>query len=269
MKELSILGRIIMLQPLSKKQLKGITIGDSLAYQFYDGEYRDIRLTFLKPKNGNPSPKVCAITSGRISEIMRSPVVFILESSPSYERQRLIDKDVFFVMGDKFANLPMLVANERIRKSRPAKRLTPIAQYILLYHLQVESLEGMSARDMSDKFPYSYESVTLGLTCLSDLELCKKVSDGKKSKIIRFPLKGRELWNKAKDFLIDPVEKRVFCDSMTTESKFTQCNINALSHYTWLNPDHSRMFMMSKKELQSLIAEKADRKSTRLNSSHC
>jgi hypothetical protein len=66
MKELSILGRIIMLQPLSKKQLKGITIGDSLAYQFYDGEYRDIRLTFLKPKNGNPSPKVCAITSGRI-----------------------------------------------------------------------------------------------------------------------------------------------------------------------------------------------------------
>lgn len=257
MKELSILGRIIMLQPLSKKQLKGITIGDSLAYQFYDGEYRDIRLTFLKPKNGNPSPKVCAITSGRISEIMRSPVVFILESSPSYERQRLIDKDVFFVMRDKFANLPMLVANERMRKSRPAKRLTPIAQYILLYHLQVESLEGMSARDMSDKFPYSYESVTLGLTCLSDLELCKKVSDGGKSKFIRFSLKGKELWDKAKDFLIDPVEKRVYCDSLVTEQEFAQCNINALSHYTWLNPDHSQMFMMSKKELQSLIAEKA------------
>lgn len=257
MKEISILGRTIEIQPLSKKQLKGITIGDSLAYQFYDGEYRGIRLTFLKPKNGNPSPKVCAITANRVSYLMGCPIVFILESSPSYERQRLIDKDVFFVMGDKFVNLPMLVANERMRKSRPAKRLTPTAQYTLLYHLQVESLEGMSARDMSSKLPYSYESITLGLTCLSDLELCQKVSDGGKSKIVRFSLKGKELWDKAKDFLIDPVEKRVYCDSLVTEQKFAQCNINALAHYTWLNPDHSQMFMMSKKELQNLTDDKA------------
>lgn len=257
MKEISILGRTIEIQPLSKKQLKGITIGDSLAYQFYDGEYRGIKLTFLKPKNGNPSPKVCAITANRVSDLMGCPIVFILESSPSYERQRLIDKDVFFVMGDKFVNLPMLVANERMRKSRPAKRLTPTAQYTLLYHLQVESLEGMSARDMSSKLPYSYESITLGLTCLSDLELCQKVSDGGKSKIVRFSLKGKELWDKAKDFMIDPVEKRVYCDSLVTEQKFAQCNINALAHYTWLNPDHSQMFMMSKKELQNLIANKA------------
>lgn len=257
MEELSILGRIIKLQPLSKKQLKGITIGDSLAYLFYDGEYRGIRLIFLKSKNGNPSPKVCATTADRISGITGSPVVFILESSPSYERLRLIDKDVFFVMGDKFANLPMLVANERIRKSLPAKRLTPTAQYILLYHLQVESLEGMSARDISHRLPYSYESITLGLTCLNDLGLCQKVSDCGNSKIIRFSLKGKELWNKAKDLLIDPVEKRIYCDSMTTELKFAQCNINALSHYTWLNPDNSQMFMMSKKELQRLTAENA------------
>lgn len=257
MKEISILGRTIEIQPLGKKQLKGITIGDSLAYQFYDGEYRGIRLTFLRPQNGNPSPKVCAITANRVSDLMGCPIVFILESSPSYERQRLIDKDVFFVMGDKFVNLPMLVANERMRKSRPAKRLTPTAQYTLLYHLQVESLEGMSARDISSKLPYSYESITLGLTCLSDLELCQKVSYGGKSKIVRFSLKGKDLWDKAKDFMIDPVEKRVYCDSLVTEQKFAQCNINALAHYTWLNPDHSQMFMMSKKELQNLIADKA------------
>jgi hypothetical protein len=257
MKEISILGRTIILQPLSKKQLKGITIGDSLAYHFFDGEYRGIRLIFLKSKNGNPSPKVCSITANRVSDIMGCPVVFILESSPSYERQRLIDKDVFFVMGDKFANLPMLVANERIRKSRPAKKLTPTAQYILLYHLQVESLEGLSARDMSNKLPYSYESITLGLTCLSDLELCLKVAGGSKSKIIQFSSKGKELWNKATDYLINPVEKRVYCDSLATESNFVKCNINALSHYTWLNPEKSLMLTMSRKEFQGLIAENA------------
>lgn len=257
MKEISILGRTIELQQLTKKELKGITIGDSLAYLFYDGDYRGIRLIFLKSRNGNPSPKVCAITANRISDTMGCPVVFILESSPSYERQRLIDKDVFFVMGDKFANLPMLVANERIRKSRPARKFTPTAQYILLYHLQVESLEGLSARDISNKVPYSYESVTLGLSCLNDLNLCQKVSKGTKSKIIHFSAKGKDLWNKTTDYLIDPVEKRVYCDSLKTELKFVKCNINALSHYTWLNPEDSHMLMMSKKELKGLIAENA------------
>lgn len=257
MKELSILERAISLQRLSKKQLKGITIGDSLAYDFYDGDYRGVRLIFLKSKNGNPSPRLCAITADRVSDIMGCPIVFILESSPSYERQRLIDKNVFFVMGEKFANLPMLVANERIRKSTPAKRLTPAAQYILLYHLQVESLEGLSARDMSNKLPYSYESITLGLTCLSDLGLCQKVSGGMKNKVIRFSAKGKDLWNKAKDYFINPVEKRVYCDALTTESRFPKCSINALSHYTWLNPDPLQMLMMSRKDLQDLIVQKA------------
>ncbi|MEE1366320.1 MAG: hypothetical protein UHE93_06535 [Muribaculaceae bacterium] len=257
MEEISILGRTIKLQPLIRQQLKGITIGDSLAYQFYAGDYHGIRLIFLKSRSGNPSPKVCAITANRVSDIMRCPVVFILESSPSYERQRLIDKDVFFVMGDKFANLPMLVANERIRKSRLAKRLTPVAQYILLYHLQIESLEGLSARNMSNLFPYSYESITLGLTCLSDLGLCRKVSEGAKSKIIRFSEKGKELWDKAADYLIDPVEKRIYCDYLATKKKFVKCSINALSHYTRLNPDNSEMLMMSKREFHDLITEKS------------
>ena len=42
----------------------------------------------------------------------------------------------------------------------------------------MESLEGLSARDMLDKLPYSYESITLGLTSLSDLELCQKELQG-------------------------------------------------------------------------------------------
>ena len=56
----------------------------------------------------------------------------------------------------------MLIANERIRKIKQAKILTPVAQYLLLYHLQVGSLEGLAARDMEDKMPYSYASITLG-----------------------------------------------------------------------------------------------------------
>lgn len=257
MKELSILGRNISLQPRTKAQLKGINIGESLTFSFYDGVFSGMNLLFLEPKKNNPTPRECSVTAERMLTIFGLPVVFILSSGPSYERQRLIDKNVYFVMGDKFAFLPTLVANERMRKTRPAKRLSLVAQYTLLYHLQVESLEGLSARDMTDKLPYSYESITLGLTCLEDLNLCEKVPNGPKSKVLHFLTKGRELWNKAQEYLVDPVEKRIYCDSLNSDIKYTICSINALSHYSWLNPDDSRMIMMGKKELQKLIDNKS------------
>lgn len=37
-----ILGRPIQLQERKKAQMKGVTIGDSLAYKFFDGEYHGV-----------------------------------------------------------------------------------------------------------------------------------------------------------------------------------------------------------------------------------
>ena len=253
MKELSFLGNRTSIYSLSKKELRGINVDEYITYNFYVGKYRGIELLFLEPKKANPSPRTCAITADRISKIKGLPVVFILESAPAYERQRLIEKDVFYIMGNKFANLPMLVANERIRKSKPSKKLTPVAQYILLYHLQVENLEGLSAKEMANKIPYSYESITLGLTCLCDIKLCEKVASGQKNKLIHFVDKGRKLWDKAKDCFINPVERNIFCDALNSEINYPKCSINALAHYTWLNSDDTTMIMMSKKELQDLI----------------
>ncbi len=257
MEELSILKKRIKLQPLTKMQLKGITIGDTISYKFYDGTYFGTNILFIKPKSSNPTPRECAITANRLSDIFKLPIVYILESAPSYERQRLIDKNVYFVMGNNFAFLPMLIANERIRKAKPAKRLTPVAQYILLYHLQIESLEGLSIADIADKTPYSYESISLGLTCLSDLKICNKTTCKTKFKIIHFTNKNRNLWDIAQVYLINPVKKRVYCDKINSDLKYPICNINALSHYSRLNPDNIEMVMMCNNDFQYLQSTKS------------
>jgi hypothetical protein len=252
MKNVSILGRSVGLKPRSKSELKGVTIGDSLSYLFYDGEYFGVPMIFIEPKKGNPSPRTCDITATRLSETFGKPIVFLLEPGPSYERQRLLDKNVYFVMSDKYAHLPMLVANERARRHKSAERLSPVAQYILLYHLQVKSLEGMAARDMATLLPYSYENITLGINCLSDVGLCKKESDGPKRKVINFSAKGHNLWIKAQPIMVNPVEKKVFCDQLLSVEHFASCGINALAHYTKLNPDQERMIMVNKKQFKEL-----------------
>ncbi|MCS3143580.1 hypothetical protein NXY40_17355 [Phocaeicola vulgatus] len=174
MKEIAILGRPIQLQERSKAQMKGVTIGEMLSYKFYDGEFHGMPLLFAEPKDKVATPRGLSVTANNLTSLFQLPTVFLLPTCPAYERQRLIDKDVYFVVSDKYVHLPMLLANERIRKTKQAKVLTPVAQYLLLYHLQIESIEGLAARDIENKIPYSYASITLGITCLEDLGLCQK-----------------------------------------------------------------------------------------------
>ena len=256
-KEIAILGRPIQLQERGKAQMEGATIGDLLTYKFYDGEFHGMPLLFAEPKGKVATPRCLSVTANNLTSLLQLPIVFLLPACPAYERQRLIDKDVYFVVSEKYVHLPMLLANERVRKTKQAKTLTPVAQYLLLYHLQIGSIEGMAARDIEDKIPYSYASITLGLTCLEDLGLCKKVTEASKRKVIHFDMKGMNLWEQAQPFLVNPVEERIYCDGLLSDDSFPECGINALAHYTRLNPDPERTIMMSVKQLRNFKSSEA------------
>lgn len=256
-KEIAILGRPIQLQERSKAQMEGATIGDLLTYKFYDGEFHGMPLLFAEPKGKVATPRCLSVTANNLTSLLQLPIVFLLPACPAYERQRLIDKDVYFVVSEKYVHLPMLLANERVRKTKQAKTLTPVAQYLLLYHLQIGSIEGMAARDIEDKIPYSYASITLGLTCLEDLGLCKKVAEASKRKVIHFDMKGVNLWEQAQPFFVNPVEERIYCDGLLSDDSFPECGINALAHYTRLNPDPERTIMMSVKQLRNFKSSEA------------
>lgn len=61
---------------------------------------------FVEPKNKVASPRNLAITAGNLSLSSQLPTVFLMPPCPAYTRERLIDRDVFFVISDKFAYLP-------------------------------------------------------------------------------------------------------------------------------------------------------------------
>ncbi len=251
-KDLYILGRKVELARRASAALKGLTVGEKLSYVFYDGTYLGASMLFVEPKKGNPTPKVCLLTSNRLVELYGLPVVFILQPGPTYERTRLMDKGVYFVMSDQYAYLPMLVAAEKSSNRKPAKALSPVAQYLLLFHLQVKSIEGLSAREIAPMVPYSYESVTLGITCLTDIGLVEKLKAGQRSKVVHFIEKGRYLWDRAQPFVTNPIERRFFCDELNVQDTYPECSINALAHYSRLNPDEERMLAMTAKEYGEL-----------------
>lgn len=256
-REIRILGKKVEIQLRANERLKGISVGERLSYNFYDGTLQGMSLLFVEPKKGNPTPRECDITGKRLTEALGLPTVFILTPGPTYERQRLMDKGIYFIMSEQYAHLPTIVAMEKTTNRKKAVMLTPVAQYLLLYHLQIGSLEGMSPRDITPLVPYSYESVTLGITCIEDVGLCKKIQYGQRSKLILFDLKGKELWDKALNLLQSPVADRFYCDNIRSEEHYPVCGVNALAHYTMLNPDKEQMIMMTGKEYRDAKADDA------------
>ena len=253
--QLTISGLTIPLTKRATDKLLGINLGEKLSFDFYDGTFKGVDMLFIKPKGKNPTPKKCELMAARITRLSSLPVVFILSPGPTYERLRLMDKEVYFVMSDKYANLPMFIALEKVTSRKEPDRLTPVAQYLLLYHLQIGSIEGKSAKAIASMMPYSYESVSIGLTCLTDVGLCEKVAIDWRSKAIRFKTRGKKLWKEAGKYLINPVEKRFFCDGIKMSRSFPVCGINALSHYSMLNPDSEQWIMMSAKEYRDIYSE--------------
>ncbi|MDE6562277.1 MAG: hypothetical protein K2K75_12915 [Muribaculaceae bacterium] len=252
---ISILGKAVDLIKRPSDKLKGINMGEKLTFDFFDGFFKGEELLFVKPKGVNPTPKKCAIISERLMQLFGIPVVFILAPGPGYERQRLLEKNVYFIMSDKYANLPMLVAMEKVTSRKIPDRLTPVAQYILLYHLEIENINGKSTKAIASLMPYSYESVSIGLTCLADVGLCEKVAIDVRSNAIRFKSAGKLLWEEAGKYLIDPVEKKIYCDALNAEKKFPVCGINALAHYSMLNRDPEKWIMMTSGEYRQSMSD--------------
>ena len=73
--------------------------------------YNYMSLLFAEPKDKVATQRNLSVTANNLTSLFQLPTVFLLPTCPAYERQRLIDKDVYFVVSDKYVHLPMLLAN--------------------------------------------------------------------------------------------------------------------------------------------------------------
>jgi hypothetical protein len=179
------------------------------------------------------------------------PVVFVFDKVLSYNLKRLVAKSVNFIIPCKQLFIPALMMDLHKMPEKPQKKqewLTPVAQFLLLYHLQKERLTGWTMRQLTDLFPQTYLTINRAIKNMEELGLCQLT--GGKEKQIQFIGKGKNLWNKAQEFFQTPVERILYTD----ERLETACisNINALAYYTMLNDESKQHYAIDKQELVNL-----------------
>lgn len=253
MEEVKVAGKVLALSPMKKEELKGIPIDTKLKFQFYRATFNENAFCLLETKKKENHASVdCLRLAGRLKVILHLPVVFLFRNLQFVERNRLIDRGVYFIVSDKFAFLPFLIINYKETIHKKAEELSSVAQYILLYHLQIDDMNGWSMADMGEKLPYTYVTISRAFKNLEELRLCKIEMDEKRVKRIFFEGTKKEVWERSLSFLKNPIKKKLYCDDIVTDLPFTEGGITALAHYSSLNPDETKTYVMDAKGYKDL-----------------
>ena len=234
MKEITIAGQQIELRNLSKQDQKGLWLELIANFNMMQFEFNGQFMLLLVAKGELDYTNVQRRKiSERIESVKHIPAVFYFDNLLTYERDRLVEQGVYFVVADKFAFVPTLIINRLSTKSEIKELFYPSTQYILFYHLQIESLDGLSLKELEDKVPYKYKTIAKSIKQLEALGLVSL--EGSRNKKLVFELSGKELWDKASTNLIDPIKSIEYTSDVFPEGDIG--GISALSHYSMLVPE--------------------------------
>lgn len=233
MDNIIITGKIVRLEKPTAEITRNLWLGLLAEFKLYQFTMNDReQLLLVAKETADYSPSLRANIAQRVEDATHIPAVFYFENMATYERDRLVDKGVYFVVSDKFAFIPSLLANRRLSKNEMPDKLLPSTQYLVMLHLQGHSLNGMSLKDIAGITPYKYATLAKSLQQLVALKLAEVSAEGGKTKRLQFSAAGRELWDKALPYLINPIKQSGFLALPLRQGVIG--GIDALSHYSML-----------------------------------
>jgi len=238
---IKIVGVPVKLALVDREQLRGLSLDYILSFQFYKTVFNHYEICIAEPNDTsrNYTPRQYRRIAGLVERILKMPVAFRLLSTPNNLRSRLIEQGVYFILSDQYVFLPGLFINEKIkRKTNTGHFFSLVTQYILLYYLLHEKIEKFSIQEIQPYTPYNYLAVSRAINELEEKELFQVYKDWK-TKLISSSISREQLWEKSQPFFSSPIKKTVYAEKIW-EAPFYISGINALSHYSFLNPDEQQ-----------------------------
>lgn len=252
MEKIIVAGKPLNLTLLDKKELKGVFVDAILGFSFYKTAFNGNDFYLLISKRETKlAPLEYKQLADRLQKILAMPIVFLFDRLLHNERNRLIDRGVYFIVSDKYTYLPYLIINAKQADKKPVEMLTPAAQYILLFHLQKQSMNGLTINEIESQTPYKYITLTRAITCLEQLKLCRSEKGIDKKKRIYFDGTTSALWERAQAYIWTPIKSVHYCDEISIND-LTICGVNALAHYSHLNPEAGKMIAMDDIQFKEL-----------------
>ncbi len=181
------------------------------------------------------------------------PVVLVLDHLEAYNRKRLIEKQIAFIIPGKQMFIPQLLIDLREYRNTAQKKkekIQPAAQCILLYHLLKENIENMNFKILAQKINYTQMTITRGARELEDKQLCRV--EGTNERRIIFPENKKTLWRNALPYLQNPLKKKIYVEDFIEQNLLFEAGFTALTRLTNIAGEEKDCFAISKTDYMYL-----------------
>lgn len=199
----------------------------------------------VSEKEGLSSPSEVAKLLGVVRKALGGEVVFVFSKLKSFERRRLVQHRVPFIVPHQQIYLPWalidLRESTRARLHGPDNSTKPLsapAQVLLLAYLQKNDVADWPLNRWAEVLPYSAMTISRACQELAAAGLCDPERRGRQV-ILRLNPDRRALWNKAKPRMRTPVlhatpvrvlaknDLRLFHSGLTALSRLTMLAANS------------------------------------------
>lgn len=259
---LKTLGKDAHLKAIAKESIGRLPMFIGETYKLYEASIMGKEFLVAELKH---EQEFSVLQIGKHFELIRKAfekeVILTMQELQSYNRKRLIEKGIHFIIPDKQMYLPGLFIDLNERQPRvfigsKFTSLSPSAQFIIIYHILNDkkdlSLENLSFKNIAKNLGYTPMAITMAIDFLKEFEIVDV--HGEKEKFIHFKLNKHELWRdlEQRKLLISPVIKKVFVDEKPKGIFLFYSNTSALPEYTDMNPSRQQYYAIEKNKFYEL-----------------
>lgn len=207
-------------------------------YDFFHTEFMALPCVFVLAKDINETTP--ALIRKHI-DLLRpktggKEIIYVRRQLSSFNRRRLVEQKVYFVIPGNQMYLPFLGIDfrEHFKKLQPQLEiLSPSAQIIILGALLKGQQEILRLYDLSRQYGYSVMTISRAFSEIESLGLAEISSHRRRREMI---LKGtkKEVWEKSVKFLRSPVIQRLYLDRAVMVPNGIRAGLSALAGYSSL-----------------------------------
>lgn len=247
----TVLGENVLTRKMQENKAKLLPLYITNTFTLREGKLLGKSLIFaIQKANEHYTPDQYKNIIGQIEKKLNKPVVLILNEIEAYNKKRLIEKRVNFIIANRQLFLPSLLIDlkDYIKETKPKGRLRPISQLLVLYHIFKEQLNNMTYTELANKFNYSYLSISRAAENLKKHEVCD--IQGRKTKKFYFGENTKELWERAWPYFKTPILRKVFIEGPIPVNNYYKSNLEALAHYSNISSERTPKFAISNRTYQ-------------------
>jgi len=224
-------------------------------YRFAKAELLGLRALLVIDANPEEqSPATVRKHLDMLQSKQPAELIYVRARVTAYNRKRLIEQKVPFIVPGNQMYLPMLAIDlrehfRRIREEAPT--FSPSTQVVVLHAMLRDAGQVLIPSEMAPLLGYSAMTMTRAFDELETAKLAEVTVRGRE-RCLRFIGDRREIWEKAQPFLRNPVSKRLFIRRINGAEDATHAGLTALAHYSMLAPPAYTTYALSREEWKTL-----------------